>query len=99
MNQKECRHHIDPVSKRLRKLIEANRSLAEIESLDDLLQRLMDLAKKVTAAEASMIFLYNSATNSLEVVSISYDRLGDRANELYKGKDSIKLKMGEGVAG
>ena len=99
MNHNECQHHIDPVSNRLRKLIEANRSLAEIESLDDLLQRLMDLAKKVTAAEASMIFLYNSATNLLEVVSISDDRFGDRANELYKGKDSIKLKMGEGVAG
>ena len=99
MKHIESRHYIDPVSNRLRKLIEANRSLAETESLDDLLQRLMDLAKKVTAAEASMIFLYNSATNLLEVVSISDDRFGDRANELYKGKDSIKLKMGEGVAG
>lgn len=91
--------HIDPVSNRLRKLIEANRSLAEIESLDDLLMCLMDLAKKVTAAEASMVFLYNSEINSLEVVSISDDRFGDRANELYKGKDSIKLKIGEGIAG
>ena len=99
MNHNECQHHIDPVSNRLRKLIEANRSLAEIESLDDLLQRLMDLAKKVTAAEASLIFLYNSATNLLEVVSISDDRFGDRANELYKVMDSIKLKLGEGVAG
>ena len=88
MNHIESQPSIDPVSNRLRKLIEANRSLAEIESLDDLLLRLMDLAKKVTAAEASLIFLYNSATNLLEVVSNSDDRFGDRANELYKGKNN-----------
>jgi sigma-B regulation protein RsbU (phosphoserine phosphatase) len=45
MNHVECQNYIDPVSNRLRKLTEANRSLAEIESLDDLLPRLMDLAK------------------------------------------------------
>jgi serine phosphatase RsbU (regulator of sigma subunit) len=99
MNHDECQHHVDPVSNRLRKLTAANRSLAEIESLNELLLRLMDLAKEVTAAEASLLFLYNSATNLLEVVSISDDRFGDRASELYKGRDSIKLKIGEGVAG
>jgi serine phosphatase RsbU (regulator of sigma subunit) len=99
MNHDECQHHIDPVSNRLRKLTAANRSLAEIESLNELLLRLMDLAKEVTVAEASLLFLYNSATNLLEVVSISDDRFGDRASELYKGRDSIKLKIGEGVAG
>jgi phosphoserine phosphatase RsbU/P len=99
MNHDECQHYIDPVSNRLRKLTAANRSLAEIESLNELLLRLMDLAKEVTAAEASLLFLYNSATNLLEVVSISDDRFGDRASELYKGRDSIKLKIGEGVAG
>jgi len=99
MNHDECQHYIDPVSNRLRKLTAANRSLAEIESLNELLLRLMDLAKEVTAAEASMLFLYNSAANLLEVVSISDDRFGDRASELYKGRDSIKLKIGEGVAG
>jgi len=55
MNQKECRHHIEPVSNRLGKLTEANRSLAEIESLDDLLLRLMELVKEVTTAEASFV--------------------------------------------
>jgi len=99
MNHDECQQHIDPVSNRLRKLTAANRSLAEIESLNELLLRLMDLAKEVTVAEASLLFLYNSATNLLEVVSISDDRFGDRASELYKGRDSIKLKIGEGVAG
>jgi len=99
MNHDECQQYIDPVSNRLRKLTAANRSLAEIESLNELLLRLMDLAKEVTVAEASLLFLYNSATNLLEVVSISDDRFGDRASELYKGRDSIKLKIGEGVAG
>ena len=38
MNPNECQPYIDPVSNRLKKLTEANRSLAEIESLmnDDL---------------------------------------------------------------
>jgi len=45
--------------------------LAEIESLDELLPCLMDLAKEVTAAETSLIFRYDSENRSLEIVSIS----------------------------
>ena len=97
MNHDECRHYIDPVASRLRKLTEANRSLAEMESLGDLFPRLMDLAKEVTAAEASMLWLYNSESRFLEVVSISDDRFGDQAAELYKG--SVKLRLGEGISG
>ncbi|MEJ2428309.1 MAG: SpoIIE family protein phosphatase [Deltaproteobacteria bacterium] len=97
MNHIESQHYIDPVSNRFRKLTEANRSLAEIESLDDLLPRLMDLAKEVTAAEASLLFLYNPGSQLLEIVSIKDDRFGDRVGELFK--DSVKLKMGEGIAG
>ena len=90
-------HYIDPVSNRLKKLTEANRSLAEIESLDDLLLRLMDLAKEVTAAEASLLFVYKSESRLLEIVSIKDDRFGDRADQLFKG--TVKLKLGEGIAG
>jgi sigma-B regulation protein RsbU (phosphoserine phosphatase) len=97
MNHNECQHSIDSVSKRLRKLAEANRSLAEIESLDDLLLRLMDLAKEVTAAEASLLFVYNSESRLLEIVSIKDDRFADRADELFKGKGF--LTIGEGLAG
>jgi hypothetical protein len=68
MNHNECQQYIDPVSNRLKKLTEANRSLAEIESLDNLLLRLMDLAKEVTAAEASIVYLYNSESRFLEIV-------------------------------
>jgi phosphoserine phosphatase RsbU/P len=97
MNHNECQHYIDPVSNRLRKLTEANRSLAEIESLDDLLLRLMDLAKEVTAAEASLLFLYDVESRLLEIVSIKDDRFGNRADELFKG--SVNLKIDEGIAG
>jgi sigma-B regulation protein RsbU (phosphoserine phosphatase) len=71
--------------------------LAEIESLDDLFLRLMDLAREVTAAEASLLLLYNSKSRSLEIVSIKDERFGDRADELFKG--SVKLKIDEGIAG
>jgi sigma-B regulation protein RsbU (phosphoserine phosphatase) len=97
MNLLECQPHIEAVSSRLRKLTEANRSLAEIESLDDLFPRLLDLAKEVTGAEASSLMLYNSESHLLEFASIKDDVMGDKANDLVKG--SVKLKMGEGIAG
>jgi sigma-B regulation protein RsbU (phosphoserine phosphatase) len=97
MKDTECQNFIDQVSNRLRKLTEANRSLAEIESLDDLLPRLMDLAKEVTAAEASLLFLHDLKNRLLEIVSIKDDRFGGKAGELFK--DSVKLKMGEGISG
>jgi sigma-B regulation protein RsbU (phosphoserine phosphatase) len=97
MNRTDYQNYIDPDSNRLRKLTEANRSLAEIESLDDLFLRLMDLAKEVTAAEASMVYLYNSESRLLEIVSIKDDRFGDKADELFKG--TVKMKMGEGISG
>ena len=43
MNRTDDQHDIETVSNRLKKLAEANRSLAEIESLDELLLRLMEL--------------------------------------------------------
>jgi sigma-B regulation protein RsbU (phosphoserine phosphatase) len=71
--------------------------LAEIESLDDLIPRLMDLAKEVTDAEASLLLLYRSESRLLEMASIKDDLLKDRSAGIFK--DSIKLKMGEGIAG
>jgi sigma-B regulation protein RsbU (phosphoserine phosphatase) len=75
MSHTEGYHYIDSVSKRLTMLTEANRSLAEIESLNDPLPRLMDLAKEVTAAEASLLFLHKSESRLLEIVSIKRSRL------------------------
>jgi len=88
MNRMECEPYIEAVSHRLRKLTEANHSLAEIESLDDLFPRLLDLAKEVTDGEASSLMLYNSESHLL---------MGDRADDVLKS--SVKLKMGEGIAG
>jgi serine phosphatase RsbU (regulator of sigma subunit) len=95
MDHNECQPHIDPISSRLRKLAEANRSLAEIESLDDLFPRLMDLAKDVMAAEASVLFLYNSDNRLLEIAS-EKDVLFIPQNEKFK--TPVKMKIGEGLA-
>ena len=97
MDRMECEPYIEAVSHRLRKLTEANHSLAEIESLDDLFPRLLDLAKEVTDGEASSIMLYNSESHLLEFASIKDDVRGDRAEDVLKS--SVKLKMGEGIAG
>ena len=97
MNPMECQPYVETISSRLRKLTEANRSLAEIESLDDLFPRLLDLAKEVTNAEASSLMLYNSESRLLEFASIHDDGRGVRADEVLKR--SVRLKMGEGIAG
>ncbi len=97
MNRTECEPYIEAVSHRLRKLTEANHSLAEMESLDELFPRLIDLAKEVTNAEASSLMLYNSESHLLEFASIKDDVMGDRADDVLKS--SVKLKMGEGIAG
>jgi len=57
MNQDVCEPYIAAVSSRLKKLTEANHSLAEIESLDGLFPRLLDLTKEVVDAEAASIML------------------------------------------
>ena len=96
MDHNECQPYIDPISSRLRKLAEANRSLAEIESLDDLFPRLMDLAKDVMTAEASFLFLYNPENRLLEAASVRDDLFGHKDGN---SGTTIKLKIGEGVAG
>ena len=97
MNQDVCEPYIAAVSNRLRKLTEANHSLAEIESLDGLFPRLLDLTKEVMDAEAASLMLYNPEKNLLEFASIKDDVMGDRADDVLKS--SIKLKLGEGIAG
>jgi sigma-B regulation protein RsbU (phosphoserine phosphatase) len=97
MNPMECEPYIEAVSNRLRKLTEANHSLAGLESLDDLFPRLLDLAKEVTDAEASSLMLYNPESRLLEFASVKDDIMGDRADNFLKS--SVKLKMGEGIAG
>ena len=61
------------VAKQLKKLIEANQYLACIDSLDELFPNLLDLAKNVTAAEASSLMLYNPKRDVLTMLEIRRD--------------------------
>jgi serine phosphatase RsbU (regulator of sigma subunit) len=85
------------VSKRLKKLIDANQSLAEVESLDKLVPRFLDLARDVTDAEASSFLIYDPVKNVLRFASVKDEIVGDKAEEILI--DTIELKMGEGIAG
>lgn len=85
------------IAGRLRKLIEANHTLADTESLEQLLPRLLDLARDVTDAEASSLLLYNPKRNVLEFASVKDEIVGESAAEILM--TSIELKMGEGIAG
>jgi len=85
------------IAKRLKKLIEANQYLADIESIDALLPRLLELTKNVTGAEASSLLLYNPKRNVLEFASVVDEVAGETGGEILKS--SIELKMGEGIAG
>jgi serine phosphatase RsbU (regulator of sigma subunit) len=85
------------VSKRLKKLIDANQSLAEVESLDKLVPRFLDLAREVTYAEASSFLIYDPDKNILRFASVKDEIVGDKAEEILM--DTIELKMGEGIAG
>lgn len=91
------KHRYEEISDRLKKLTEANRSLAEIESLDDLFPQLLNLAKEVMVAEAALIFLYNPESRLLEIVSRKDDLFADQAAEFLN--PPMSLKLGEGMAG
>jgi len=85
------------LSKRLKNLVKASQSLAHIESLDDLLPQLLDLAQEVTGAEASSILLYNSGADVLEFALAKNEALGEETEQILKR--NVELKMGEGLAG
>ena len=85
------------VAKRLKNLVKASQSLAGIESLDDLLPQLLDLAQEVTDAEASSILLYNQKLNVLEFSLAKNETLGETTEQILKS--NVTLQMGEGLAG
>lgn len=97
MSQDICDNGATNVARRLKKLIEANQSLADMESLEELLPKLMDIAKEVTVAEASSMLLYNPKRNILEFASVADEVLGEEGVNILKS--TIELKMGEGIAG
>lgn len=82
---------------RLKKLIQANEVLANIESLVDLLPQLLRLAQDVTGAEASSILLYNKDKNVLEFSLAMNDMLSEVSLGILK--ERIELPLGKGIAG
>ncbi len=85
------------VPRRLKRLMEAHQSTADMESLEVLLPRLLDLARNVTESEAASFLLYNPKRDVLEFAAIRDESLGERAGDILKS--SVELKMGEGIAG
>lgn len=84
-------------AQRLRQLIRANQSLAEIESLPVLLDRLLELAQDVTGAEASSVLLWEPERELLSFAHARNSVLGEAASDLLLR--NITLRLGEGVAG
>jgi serine phosphatase RsbU (regulator of sigma subunit) len=93
----QLRNHKDRISLRLQKLIEANHSLAWVESLDELVPRLLDLAKEVTEAEAASYLIYDAESDVLRFSAVN--DTGINASTEKNLKESIELKMGQGIAG
>lgn len=85
------------LTQRLKYLIQANQSLAAIESYDAIIGRLLDLAKEVTGAEASSFLAYDEKRKVLKCSTANHDVLGERAAVILK--DVMVLKLGEGIAG
>lgn len=81
---------------RLQKLIEASSALATVESVEDLLPKLLQMAQEVTFSQASSIMLYVPERDVLEF-SLALNESRDGILETLK--KSIELKMGEGIAG
>jgi sigma-B regulation protein RsbU (phosphoserine phosphatase) len=96
MNEGSHNHETD-VANRLKRLIEANQYLADIESLDSLFPKLLELSKSVTSAEASSLMLYNPDRDVLEFASVADEVIGKDGKEMLK--KTIALKIGEGIAG
>ena len=85
------------ITQRLKSLISVNQSFAEIESLEELFPRMLQLAKQVTEAEAASLLLYNPEEQILEFVSIDDETL--QSDGIRALKEDIKIKIGKGIAG
>lgn len=84
------------LTRRLKNLINANQFFAEIESLEELFPRMLDLARNITEAEASSLLLYNPDERVLEFEAIEDEVL--EHNDILSVK-TIKVKIGKGVTG
>jgi serine phosphatase RsbU (regulator of sigma subunit) len=85
------------LSLRLQKLIEASQKLAQVESVENLVPLLLELARAVTGAEASSFLIYDPDRHVLRFSTIKDDQIGDKAAESLK--ETIEIPVGEGIAG
>ncbi len=81
---------------RLKKLIKASGVLANVESVDELLPILLQMAQEVTQATASSILLYDPKRDVLKF-SLAMNEARDGVQEILKSQ--VELKMGQGIAG
>lgn len=87
----------EKLTQRLKSLISVNQSFAEIESLEELFPRMLQLAKQVTEAEAASLLLYNPEEQVLQFVSIDDETL--QSDGIRALKEDIKIQIGKGIAG
>ncbi len=75
----------------------ANQALVQIESLDKLLRKILEIAEEATGAEASSFLRYDSDTSILTFEVARNNGVEQDLARLLEGK--VTLKSGEGIAG
>src|SRR3990172_1503631 len=78
--------------KRLSTLIEVNALISSSLNLDQILENVMAISKKVMNADASSLMLIDEKTNEL-VYEVALGAVGEKL------KHEFRLKMGQGIAG
>jgi sigma-B regulation protein RsbU (phosphoserine phosphatase) len=78
--------------KRLSTLIEVNALISSSLNLDQILENVMLISKKVMNADASSLMLIDEKTNEL-VYEVALGKVGEKL------KHEFRLKMGQGIAG
>ena len=81
---------------RLQKLCEANQDLARVESVENLVPLLLDLAREVTDAEASSFFNYDADRQVLRFYTIQDETIDDAAEQSLK---EMEIPLGRGIVG
>jgi sigma-B regulation protein RsbU (phosphoserine phosphatase) len=78
--------------KRLSTLIDVNALISSSLNLDQILENVMSISKKVMSADASSLMLIDEKTNEL-VYEVALGSVGEKL------KQEFRLKMGQGIAG
>jgi len=82
---------------RLQKLIEANQKLAQVESVENLVPLLLNLAREVTGAEASSFLIHDPDHHVLRFSAIRDENINGISEKSLK--QTIAIPIGEGIAG